>query len=47
MQAVERAESWTYVLGTARDSELLLRQTLMFLGMAWWLFIYQCFCHTA
>ena len=47
MQAVEQAESWSFVRGTARDSELLLKQTLMVLGMAWWLCIYQCFCCTA
>lgn len=40
MQAVECAENWSSVLGAARASELLLRQTLMVLGMVWWLFIY-------
>lgn len=29
--------------GHCGDSELLLRQTVMVWGMAWWLFIYQCF----
>lgn len=33
MQAVERAESWSFLMGVARASELLLRQTPVFWGL--------------
>lgn len=33
MQAVERAESWTFLMDVARGSELLLRQTPVVWGL--------------